>query len=152
MMFRFKNVLILLFIMLLGNWNIFAQEPIVPEVSDEDLTLFASAFTEVQNINNAIQQKMVSVVEGEGIEVERFNEIQQAQQDPNLKVEVTEEEKAQFVKATQKVQELQVQAQQKMRTKIEEEGLTIDDYQKIITAVQNSPELQQKLQKILEEG
>ena len=152
MMFRFKNVLIFSLIMSLGSWNAFAQEPIVPEVSEDDLNLFASAFTEVQNINNAIQQEMVSVVEGEGIEVDRFNEIQQAQQDPNQKVEATEEEKAQFVKATQKIQELQVQAQEKMRTKIEEEGLTIDDYQKIITAIQNSPELQEKLQKILEEG
>lgn len=150
-MFKFKIVLVFL-MLLFGSFSAWAQQEPATDVSDEDLSKFAAAFVEVQNIDQEVQQNMVAAVEEAGMDVDRYNEIQQMQQDPEQKLKATDEEKKMFVQATQQVQELRVQAQMEMRAKIEESGLTVESYGQIVQAVQQSAELQQKLQKILEKG
>src|SRR6056297_2149237 len=102
-----------------------AQTEQKEEVSAEELKQFASALQEVQTINQQVQQKMVNAVKEEGLEVQRYKEILQAQQDPNQEANATNEELKQFETAIQEVGELQAKAEQEMEEKIIAEDLTI---------------------------
>ena len=127
-----------------------AQTEQKEEVSAEELKQFASALQEVQTINQQIQQKMVSAVEDEGLEVQRYKEIMQAQQNPNMEVSATDQELKQYETATQEVGKLQAKAEQEMEEKIIAEDLTLSRYQEIMTLIQNDPELQQRIQEYLQ--
>ncbi len=150
-MLKMKKITSLLLFTLIGVMTAFAQSEQQKEVSGEELKQFASAFQQVQTVNQQAQQKMVSTVEEEGLEVQRYNEIQQAQQDPNQEDNATDEELKQYEAATQELEKIQAQAQQEMQGKIIEEGLTVNRYQEIAAIVQSNPELQQKLQEYLQD-
>lgn len=122
------------------------QQQQTGEISDQELQQFASAARQIQSINQDVQQEMVNVVQQEGLGIQRFNEIQQAQLNPNQEVEATREELKQYERSIQQLQTIQSQAQKEMESKIKEEGLTVERYQQIVAAIQSSPELQQKLQ------
>lgn len=121
------------------------------DVSDDELKSFTVALVDVQTINQEMQPKLITIVEDEGFEIERFTQIQQAQQNPQTNVEVSEEEIEKFNKIAPELQKIQQEAQQEMMLKITESGLTIERYQQIITAVQTDMEMQQKVEKLLEE-
>ena len=144
-----KITSLLLFTLIIGM-GAFAQTEQKEEISDQELKQFASALQQIQVINQQAQQAMVKAVEEKGLEVQRYNEIQQAQQDPNQEAEVTEKELKQYETATQELEEIQVQIQQQMQAKIVEEGLTVNRYQEIAAVIQNDPELHQKLQEYLQ--
>jgi len=116
------------------------------DVSDEELTQFMSAMENMQIINQSAQQEMVGAVQKEGMEVERFSEIMQSEQDPNQEANATNEEMEQYAAVNKSIEEVQIRAQEEMEEKIVESGLTLDRYQEIGAIVQSSPELQQKLQ------
>ena len=94
---------------------------------------------------------MIQAVEEEGIEVQRFNEIMNARQDPNQEVDASEDELKKFASANREIEDIQNRAQREMMEKIAESGLTVDRYQKIMVAVRNDPALQQKLQSSMQE-
>jgi len=146
-LFTLKKITGLFMLLIIGSVGAFAQAE--EKVSDGELKQFASAFQHVQNINQQAQQEMAKAVEGEGLGIQRFNEIQQARQDPAQEASATEEEIEMFNSAYKEIEEIQRGAQQKMQEKIVEEGLTIPRYQEIATSIQASPELQQKIQEYL---
>jgi len=122
------------------------------DVSDGEINQFASVFVELQSMNQGVQQKMMSAVEEEGIEVQRFNQIMQAQQDPNKEVEANEEELQNFAKASQAVEQIQAKVQKEMEKVITENDLTVQRYQQIMMAVRTDTELQQRLQQKIQQG
>jgi hypothetical protein len=71
-----------LIVILISVTGAFAQLETQEIVSDEELKQFASAVIEIQTINLQAQEKMITTVQEEGLEVERFNEIQLALEDP----------------------------------------------------------------------
>ncbi len=121
------------------------------KVSDREIGQFASSLQEVQQINQQAQEKMVKAVEDEGLEVQRFNEIQQSQQAPDQSSDATEKELTMYQATMEKLQIIQSSAQQEMEKKITDEGLTVMRYQEIMGMIQSDPNLQQKIQKHLEE-
>jgi len=121
------------------------------DVSDGEINQFASVFVELQSMNQGVQQKMMSAVEEEGIEVQRFNQIMQAQQDPNKEVEANEEELQNFAKASQAVEQIQAKVQKEMEKVITENDLTVQRYQQIMMAVRSDTELQQRLQQKIQQ-
>ncbi len=143
-----KKITSLFMTLIISSVGIFAQSG--EEVTDKELKQFASAYQQVQNINQQAQQNMIEAVEEEGFEIQRFNEIQQAQQDPNQDSDATDEEIRKYETASKKIEKIQGQAQQKVEKKISEEGLSLARYQEIIAAIQNSPELHEKLQEYLQ--
>ncbi len=143
-----KITSLFLFIMIISSMGSFAQTE--EEVSDKELKQFATAFQEVQTINEQAQNNMVNAIEKEGLNVQRFNEIQQAQQDPNQEAGATDEELEQYESAITELEKIQMGAQQEMEEKITNEGLTIPRYQEIAAAIQASPELQQKFREYLQ--
>lgn len=130
------------------NPNQFQPQQQVGEISDKELQQFVSASQYVQVINQQAQQEMVTAVEKEGLQAQRYSEIQQAQQDPNQEADATDEELKQYEAATQELQKIQVQAQQQMQKKLNEEGLTESRFQEISMVLQSDPELQEKFRAI----
>ncbi|MAC95391.1 MAG: hypothetical protein CMC96_07805 [Flavobacteriales bacterium] len=126
------------------------QQQATPDISDEELQKFANAFQEVQVENQKIQKDMIAKIEEEGMEVQRFSEIQQAQQNPNQEVEMTAEEEKAIENLMPKLQTIQQESQTVMQEKIKSAGLTMNRYQEIAQMIQQSPELQQKLQSMMQ--
>jgi hypothetical protein len=121
------------------------------EVSDNELDFFAQAFREIQVIDQQVQMEMLSTVQEEGIDVDRFNEFLTAQQDPAQEFDASEEELNKFAAAYQEIEEIQEKALQQMEKAITENELTLERYQEIAMTIQANPELLQKLQTHFEE-
>ncbi len=120
-------------------------------VSDEEIQQFATAMNSVQTANQQAQQKMVQAVTEEGLEVSRYNEIYQAQQNPNQDAGSSEEEMEQFNSASQAIQKIQQTTQQQIQEDVRETGLTLQRYQEIATQVQGDTELQEKIKEQMEQ-
>lgn len=147
MMCNVKKITSLFIVFVIGSMGLFAQ---AEEVSDTELQQFASALQQVQSVDQDAQQDMVKAVEEEGFEIQRFNEIHQAKLDPNQEADASNEEEVMYEMASKELEKIQVDAQQKMQKKIAEEGLTVTRYQEIMASLQTNPDLQQKLQEILQ--
>lgn len=122
------------------------------EVSDKELKQFVSTSQHIQVINQQVQQEMVAAVEKEGLQAQRYSEIQQVQQDPNQETNATDEELKQYESATQKLQKIQIQAQQQIKKKLKDNGLSERRYQEINMALQSNPELQEKFRSIQQQS
>jgi hypothetical protein len=154
-MILLKKMNSLVIIFLFGVTGIFAQFPQQPaqstEVSDTELKQFASAYTTIQSIQEQLQNKMAFAVQNEGLDVQKFNEILNAQQDPNKEADASEEELEKFDAANKSIEQIQSQAQTDMGKVITDNKLTVPRYQEIMSAVQSDPELQTKLQRLIED-
>ncbi|MFO7703081.1 MAG: DUF4168 domain-containing protein [Psychroflexus maritimus] len=137
---RISKILSILSIAVLTTFGAQAQE-----VTDEQFDKFANAFQAVQQENMKAQQKMVSVIEDEGLSVEKFNEIHQASLNPDAEVEASDEDKKKHKSALQKVEAMNDEIQQMMDAKIKEHGMSVEEFQMINQKVQSDPEMQQKL-------
>ncbi|QDO94505.1 hypothetical protein FNB79_11185 [Formosa sediminum] len=139
-----KTSVLLLFVCV--STTLMAQEQ---DVSDKELGQFADAFTEVQIQNQKSQQKMIAVIKEEGLEVERFNEIQQAVMDPNKESDATEAEKEKHENATIKLEKMQPEIEKEVIASIESTGISINDYESLAAKIQQDQGLQQRLQAII---
>lgn len=125
------------------------QQEQTPEVSDAELEKFANVYLEVQTESQKMQQEAVKAIEVEGMEIERFNEITNAQNDPNQEVETNEKEVQQLTKINTKIQEIQTNFQGQVADMIQKEGLTVQRYQELYAAIQQDEQLQQKFGELI---
>lgn len=142
-----KNLFVTASLFFLTLFSATAQTSV--NVSDADLEKFAQAYQSVQQSNQQIQQKMVAAIEDEGISADRFNAIYQAKMDPEKEVDATDDEMEKQEAAMAKVEAMQQSSQKEMEDKIKEKGLTMQQFQDLGAKIQNSPELQQKMQAIM---
>ncbi|MEH6657146.1 DUF4168 domain-containing protein [Leeuwenhoekiella marinoflava] len=119
------------------------------DVSVAELNKFADAFQQVQVENQAAQEKMMGIIKNEGLDVERFTEIQKAQMNPEAKVEATDEELKMHAAVVTELQKMQPELESKMQEIIADHGLTLDRYKAVAMALQQDKSLQQKFQGIL---
>lgn len=119
------------------------------EVSDQELQKFASALQEMQALNQMAQQEMVGAVQATGLEIERFSQIRQAQQDPAQEPDASEEELAQFQSAVTELEKIQNKTNQQMEQKIQDQDLSKSRYDEIGNALQNDPQLQARFREIM---
>ena len=143
-----KTKSLFLFVIILGSVGLFAQDT---QVSDTELNNFADAYMNVQMQNQEIQQKQISIIEAEGLNVERFSEIQQTSMDPNQKSNATPAEMKMHENAVAKMEKMQPELEKKAKEGIESKGLTMERFQELAAVIQQDPGLQQKLQTILME-
>lgn len=121
------------------------QQQQTVEVSDAELAKFANAFQQVRAISMQSQQQMVDVVQEEGMEIKRFNELHQAAMDPNVDVDATPEELEQHKNIIAELEPVQEEIGQKLEKIVTDEGFTPQRYEQIATALQNDPDLQERL-------
>lgn len=119
--------------------------------SDEELESFASAVSQVITIQQEGQTQMMEKIEENDLTVQRFNEINmQAQQMPLEEVEATEEEIESFMSASEELETIQMGLEQMLIGAIEDEGITIEKYEEIMAEYQQNPELQQRIQELMQ--
>ena len=148
MLKSFKIKKLFLFVFICGSMSLAAQEQ--QDISDKELVQFADAYTEVQVLNQQSQQKMMSILQEEGLEIERFNEIQQAKMDPNKKSDATDVEKKKHENITTKIEKMQPELEKNAIASIESTGISIKKFEALAAKIQEDTSLQQRLQTIME--
>lgn len=140
-----------LFLLIVFGVGANAQPSLEKEITDNEISKFITSVQQIQHIEMEMQQQMIGELEKENMEVDRFNEIIQSQQDPESGAKpATEEEVIVIQKINQNFERIQMETQNKMIGKIEETGLTVERYQEIMAALQTDPELQSKVQESMQ--
>jgi hypothetical protein len=121
------------------------------EVTDEELEEFVNVSTVAQEIQMEAQTDMITVVEDEGLDVETYNVIAEAryngQSDEELDVSADDLEK--FESASDRIGEMEQELDEKMTEAIEEEGMDMERFMELNMALQQDPELQQRVQQMM---
>lgn len=145
-------------ICLLPAASLLAQESAPPEdpsvemredFSDGELKSFVQANEKVTAIQMEAEQKMIEAIEGEGLSIERFNEILAQQRDPSRATETSADELQSFNNAAQAILEENARIEKQMVSSIEDEGIDIETYKQIMVAYQQSPEVQKRVNKLV---
>lgn len=117
-------------------------------ISDQELESFVKAAVKVEKIQKESEGEMVKAIQDEGLEPDRFVEINTLQQNPAADTEnkVSEKELDNYNKAMKEVQTIQQGVQTEQVKAIEDEGLDVNRYVQIAKAVQQNPDLMKKVQ------
>ena len=157
-MTRFLSLFIALLLMiptLTQAQDVFSPQPPadIKEVTDEELHNLVKAALQIQPLQQKLQQDMIAEVEKSGMEVMRFSQIVTAiQQDQSMDtIGVTEEELETFDVVSEKLGDLQDDADDKMIDIIEEYGFDVDRFQEIFNVLQMDTDLQERYLAILSE-
>jgi len=133
-----------------------AQElPANPEVkedfTDEDYETFVKINMEVMPIQQAAEGDMMKAITDKGMDVQRFQQLAQAQQTGSLtEVSQDPEEINAFNLAGQEVLEVQKKVQDQIKQKIEDNNMDIQTFQQIYLAYDQSEVVRGKIDKLLE--
>ena len=164
-MFSKKLSLFVLMFAVTGVYSLYAQEtppaqqsPALQQgaqdikVSDQELESFVKAAVKVDELQKESETKMVKAIQDEGLEPNRFIEINTIQQNPSAaenevaENEVSEKELDNYNKAMKEVQSIQHSVQTEQVKVIEQEGLDVNRYVQIAKAAQQDPGLMKKIQ------
>ncbi len=128
------------------------QQEVKTDFSDEELEGFVAVYVKASEIQQENETVMMQAIEEEDLELQRFNEIltSRQQQQPAEEINATAEEMAAFNKAAEKIMTVQQEAQVEINQLIEEE-IGAEKYQQIAMAYQQSPEVQQKINEMLQD-
>jgi hypothetical protein len=127
------------------------QSQATSRVSDKELKAFATVYPRVQSESQKAQQQMAAVIEKDGMELNRFNEIATAELQ-NKKSDATKEEKKTYDKITKELDAMQPEIQKNIESVITSSGLSVERFQAIAFAIQNDKDLQSRFQKIMNGG
>lgn len=153
----FRNILAcILLMMILAPAAVSAQDP-VPQpstalrenFSDDELKSFVKANEKVATIQLEGEQKMISAIEGEGLTIDRFNQILEQQRDPQRGTETSQEELTSFNNAAQQILQENAKLEERMETTIQEEGIDVETYKQIMVAYQQLPAVQERVNKLV---
>lgn len=149
------------FLALIGLFSVtavWAQDSIPPsqpstemreDFSDNELESFVRANEKVMAIQTEGEQKMIKAIEGEGLTLDRFNQILEQQRDPQRGTETSPEELASFNNAAQVILQENARIEEQMTSTIEEQGIDIETYKQIMLAYQQSPTIQNRVNKLV---
>lgn len=150
-----------IFMVMLSAGLLFAQvqqpqAPDVPspdEISDDELLTFVDASDAIQPIQQSAQQDMQEVVEDEGMEWQRFQQIMMSMQNPQAagQMDLSEEEEESIQNVQPKLQEIQIEATDEIRSEISNQGIEVERYQAIFMSLQQNPELMERLEELTDE-
>jgi len=138
-----------------------AQEIPVPaevneDFSEEDYAKFVKINKELIPIQQQAEGEMVKAIADNDLDVERFQELAQAQQSGNITaVSDDPEEIAKFNEAGQKVLDVQQKAQDDIKKKIGENQMDLEKFQNISMAYNQSEKVRNKIDELFkaeEEG
>ena len=126
------------------------QQNIKEDYSENELKEFVNANKVATQVQQESQDKMIEVIEDEGLDINTFNQIMTAQQDPQQDADIPQTDLEKFNSASQKVMTIQQEMQVEVSKAIENTGMDPNTYSEIMLAYQNSPVVQEKVHKILE--
>lgn len=128
------------------------QQQVQEDFSDQELEQFVSVYIKAAEIQQKNEAEMIQAIEEEDMDINRFNEILMARQNQQNaeEIDATAEEMASFNNAAEKIMEVQQEAQTEIQELIESE-MGSQKYQQIVMAYQQSPEVQQRVNQMLEQ-
>lgn len=128
------------------------QQSQAEDFSTAELKQFVAANERAMAVQKESENAMMTVIQEAEISVDKFNELAQAHQQQKLnEVKASAEEMAAFNKAAQRIVEMQPEVQQTLVKAIEQDGLTVEKFEKIMVAYQQNPAVQEKVQKLIVE-
>lgn len=130
-------------------------EPLSPEeITDEDLQMVSNISDSAEGIQQEVDEKMQDIVENEGMEFPRFQEIMMSQQNPQMagEINITEDEQETLQKVQPELTQVQQEAQAQYMETIEAEGLTVQKFQQLAQAIQTHPEVAERFEEIRANG
>ncbi|MFP4604189.1 MAG: DUF4168 domain-containing protein [Bacteroidales bacterium] len=121
------------------------------DVSDEELEIFVKVLQETQNDEKKAQEEISQKIEEHpDIDLQKYQEIMQAQQQ-GQEADMTEEEEQAFNEMQEFAQDKQVKLDEKRGKVLEELGMSEEKFTEINQAVQSNQELMQKVQQMMRE-
>jgi hypothetical protein len=116
-----------------------------------ELQQYVQALKQIQAIEMQTQQKMGQVIQGEGLSVERFIEIDRAASTGNAPTTspISEKEQQQYNSAVTKIQKVWQESQPKKERAIAGQGLNPRRFSQINAQVQRDQVLQQKVKQMM---
>lgn len=125
------------------------QQKVKTDFSDDQLEAFVSADKKLAPIQQKSQQQMMKTIKGQGLTVQRFNEIAREKQQ-GKKGDASVKESVAFNKAAQKVLKQKKETNSEMEDIIQKEGLEVQTFQQIAFAYQRSPKVQKKIKALMQ--
>lgn len=125
------------------------QQKVSTDYSEQEIETFVEANLDVTKVQQEAQQKNMSVVEKNDLDMDRFNEIvaiQQGQSDEK----VSEEEMTAFNSAAQEIMANNQKTKSKMIAALENHDLSQEKYQKIMMAYQQDEEFRKKVDTVVQ--
>lgn len=121
------------------------------EVSDDELMKFVEVSSIAQEVQMESQTEMVGIVEDEGLDVDTYNQIAEAQESgqSDEELDVSAEDRENFDRATEAIAEIGQEMEGKMASAIEEEGMEMERFMEINMALQQDQNLQQRIQQMM---
>lgn len=125
------------------------QAPV--DLDEASLLTFAKVEEKMAVIQRDTDEKMIGVIEEQGMAVEEYQQImmmkQQEQQGQESGIKDVEAEKLEIFDAVAgEIQVVHRASQEEYMQLIEDEGLTVDQYQQIAMAVRDDPALREKVE------
>jgi hypothetical protein len=134
-----------------------AQQQMMPQqqqqknYSEDEIDLFAEAVIGVLPIQQEAEQKMVSEIEEQGMELDQFNQIARQMQQGVESEGVQEDDMQAFQSISEEIQGIQMETQQEVNQVITETGISPAMYQEMIAAYSSNPQIKQKVDQKLAE-
>ena len=154
---------VLLMALVLVNFSAIAQQvPMRPQqqqqtqtdISDTQLEKFVAASQDLGAIQQSMQQEMMATVQEEGLDMKKFQEMAAQKQNPNKEttMEISAEDEQAFQNAMKEVQSMQMEMQKEMQATVNENGLNVQEFQEIQQAYRQDPELQAKVNEMIQQN
>lgn len=151
----FKNTVPFVVAMLLmvgsvvGQGQQMQQQQIDPDsITDEELETLATIVDESQSIQEETQQELETILEEEGMEMERFQTIMMSQRNPQDSADMTQEEEQTIKEIQPKLMKIQQESQQKFIQIVQDNGMQPQRFQQVMQAVQSNQEVAKRFQEI----
>lgn len=133
-----------------------APEPISSpeEVSDEELQRFAVSSDRIGVVQQEAREEIIAAVEESGLGMERFTELAASFNDPSMapENEITPEEEVILDQLEPRMVQIELDAREQVFVQLAQEGLGVGRYQQIYHALQNFPSLQDRMDRVVEQG
>ncbi len=126
------------------------QQQETPSVSDRELETFSDTFTEIQDIQKDLNNEIDKLVDKSEFSNDRFNQLFSAYVNNNKEQldQLSDNEQQALSKLIEEINSLQQEQQQTMIETVQDNGLTVEEFNNIVAAIQHDPELQQRFQEI----
>ena len=115
------------------------------KLTDADLKKLAKIITQLQALNMQSQEMMMAAVQKQGMDPQRFLQIQQSLQTPDAAKGLSADEKKKFELSMDAIGKIQVEMRKKMEGALKKENVSMEEYQEMMMAIQTDQTAQQKL-------
>jgi hypothetical protein len=122
-------------------------------ISSQELEQFATAIEQLLVLEQTAQQRIASAIENQGFSRERFGQIYKAQTDSTVTPDpaISADEQLRFETVVETAMEIQEEVQQQKQQAVQNQGLDLDRFNEILTAVQEDEALQQQVEQMLQQ-